>query len=83
MYRCGDLAKRFETTKSNDAKRMNKVGMWMSRRKNTCGVFQASAIQHKEQGPSSKVGLKTSGYFFTMEIANLYQQHVIDSCSRH
>lgn len=80
LYCCGDLAKRFETT--TDSKRMNKVGMWMSRRKDTDGVFQAAAILHKEQGPTSRVGLKTSGYFFTLEIASMYQQHVLASRRR-
>lgn len=79
LFCCGDLAKRFSSSGGNDAKRMNKVGMWMSRRKMTDGIYQATAFQHKEQGPDSKIGLKTSGYFFTLEIAKLYQQHVIST----
>jgi hypothetical protein len=66
LYRASALAEKFGCA-------TNKVGMYLSRRRNSEeGLYQASGFLYKPPGRS---GLKSGGYFLSMEVCQGFEEH--------
>lgn len=66
LYRASTLAEKFGYA-------TNKIGMYLARRKSaSVGIYQATAFRAK---PAGRNGLKSGGYFLTLQACQDFQQH--------